>query len=241
MKASAFVICLALIAAGASLATPSTTLQRTFVLTTVEGLELRNVTADAVTYRGRSAVRFVETPRQGASDEKPSLAVLPNSDFDNGVIEVELAGKPRGDAADTARGFVGIAFHVGADAAQFECFYLRPTNARSNDQLRRNHSTQYTSFPEYPWHRLRKEKPGVYESYVDLAAGEWTRIRVEVAGTTAKLYVNDAPQPALIVNDLKLGASRGKVALWIGDGTEAYFSKVVVRELDAAPKKGRVQ
>ena|SRR5258708_28541659 len=39
---------------------------------------------------------------------------------------------------------------------------------RADDQLRRNHSTQYISEPEWPWPRLRSEAPGVYESYVDL-------------------------------------------------------------------------
>lgn len=213
----------------ASLLLTGSSLAQTFALTSAEGLELRNVTAAAVTYNGRSAVRLVEVARQGGSDTTPALAVLPDSDFGDGVIEAELAGKPRGDASGQPRGFVGIAFHVSDDASRFECFYIRPTNGRADDQLRRNRSTQYMSFPDFPWHRLRKETPGVYESYADLVAGEWTRIRIEVAGTKARLFVGDAQQPALIVNDLKLGAGRGKVALWIGDGTEAYFSKVVVR------------
>lgn len=199
-----------------------------FILENAKGLELRNVTAEAVTYRGRAAVRFVETAREGGSDAKPAIAILPDSQFENGVIEAELAGKPGGDANAGARGFIGIAFRVAGDASRFECFYLRPTNGRADDQLRRNHSTQYTAFPDYPWHKLRKENPGVYESYVDLVPGEWTKVRIEVEGTKARLYVNGAAQPALIVNDLKLGAAKGAVALWIGDGTEAYFSKVSV-------------
>jgi hypothetical protein len=44
------------------------------------------------------------------------------------------------------------------------------------------------------------------------------------------LYVNGGPQPALVVNDLKLGDSKGAVALWIGLGTEAYFSELRVSE-----------
>jgi hypothetical protein len=36
--------------------------------------------------------------------------------------------------------------------------------------------------------------------------------------------VHGAPQRCLIVNDLKLGDSTGAVALWIGPGTEGYFS-----------------
>jgi hypothetical protein len=40
------------------------------------------------------------------------------------------------------------------------------------------------------------------------------------SGLAARLYVGDATQPALVVNDLKLGTEGGGVALWIGPGTE---------------------
>jgi hypothetical protein len=84
--------------------------------------------------------------------------------------------------------------------------------------------------PDYPWFKLRKESPGQYESYVDVVPGEWTKIKVEVSGAKARLYVNDSAQPVLIVNDLKLGDSKGSVALWIGMGTEAYFTKLRISE-----------
>lgn len=67
---------------------------------------------------------------------------------------------------------------------------MRPTNGRAEDQVRRNHSSQYISFPEFPWHRLRKEFPEKYESCVDLTPGEWTPVKIVVDGTTAKLYVH---------------------------------------------------
>ena len=38
-----------------------------------------------------------------------------------------------------------------------------------------------------------------------------------------------AEQPCLIVNDLKLGETSGRIALWIGAGPEAYFSRVTVK------------
>jgi len=63
---------------------------------------------------------------------------------------------------------------------------------------------------------------------VDLVPGEWTAIRIEVNGVKARLYVNHASQPILVVNDLKHGDSQGAVALWIGLGTEAYFSNLRV-------------
>jgi hypothetical protein len=59
--------------------------------------------------------------------------------------------------------------------------------------------------------------------------GAWTPIKIVVSGAKAQLYVNGAEQPCLIVNDLKLGETQGQIALWIGGGTEAYFSKVTVK------------
>jgi signal peptidase I len=41
---------------------------------------------------------------------------------------------------------------------------------------------------------LRKEFPEKYESYVDLVAGEWTRVKIEVRGEKARLYVNGVEQ-----------------------------------------------
>jgi hypothetical protein len=186
-------------------------------------LERVNVIAESVEYRGKPALRLVEAAGVGGSAE--TLAVVGGTTFRDGTIEVELAGAPRaGSVAGGARGFVGVAFRLRKDPLRYECFYLRPTNGRAEDQLRRNHSTQYVSHPDYPWDRLRKESPGLYESYVDLVPGEWTRVRIVVSGTEARLFVHGAEQAALIVKDLKLGASEGAVALWIGPGTEAHFS-----------------
>src|SRR5262249_53899141 len=106
--------------------------------------------------------------------------------------------------------------------------FLRPANGRADDQLRRNHSVQYQSLPDFPWDRLRKESPGVYESYTDLEVGVWTRVRVVVSGNGARLFVNGAAQPCLVVNDLKADAGVGAVALWAHATTDAYFSRLVV-------------
>jgi hypothetical protein len=127
---------------------------------------------------------------------------------------VEFAGRPGASAAADARGFIGIGFRL--HDGRFEYIYLRPTNGRAADQVRRNHSIQYSSFPDFDFARLRKEAPEKYESYVDLDPGAWTRCRLVVQGSTARLFVHGADQPALIVNDLKLADSSGAVALWIG-------------------------
>ena len=161
------------------------------------------------------------------------LVVIEGLDFANGIIEAEIAGAPAPGAGEGARGFVGIAFRLRDDMRTYDAFYLRPTNGRADDQTRRNHSAQYISHPDWPWFRLRRETPERYESYVDLVPGVWTKVKIEVRGDRARLYVHGQAQPTLIVNDVKTGASgRGSIALWLGPGTVAHFRNLTV---DASP------
>lgn len=193
----------------------------------LDKLELRNVKAEPVTYLGRSAVRVSDAGPEGL-DDAARLAVVPGTSFQDGTIEVNLSGDTRPNAPPNLRGFVGIAFRITPDRSHFECFYLRPKNGRAEDQLQRNHSVQYISMPGFGWEKLRSESPGKYESYVDLVPGQWTQVKIQVAGSRARLYVNGAEQPALIVNDLKQPSVDGAIALWVGLGTIAHFSDLRV-------------
>jgi hypothetical protein len=188
---------------------------------TAEQLEAHGAGVVNTTYLGKTAVRIDAQP---SAQNGSSYAIVKGSRFHNGTIEVDLAGKPAANAGGGARGFIGIAFRIQGD--RYEYIYLRPTNGRADDQVRRNHSTQYGANPDYDYDRFRKESPEKYESYVDLEPGVWTRYRIVVEGTKARLYVHDAAQPCLIVNDLKLGDSDGPVALWVGPGTEGYFANL---------------
>ena len=196
-------------------------------LDSLDKLDFVNSKPELATYRGRQAVRLLPLTGHLGKDEDV-LAVLRGTDFKDGTIEIDVAGKPVEGASPTARGFIGLAFRVQPKYEKYECFYIRPTNGRADDQLRRNHSTQYISSPEWPWYRLRKETPGVYESYADMEPGMWTRLKIVVAGTQAKLYVNGAAQPTLIVNDLKLGEGHGAIALWSTTETDAYYSELKI-------------
>jgi hypothetical protein len=180
---------------------------------------------EEVTFKGKKATRVIPT-----SSDLETIAILKNISFENGTISLQVAGQTLSDASSTARGFIGIAFRVRvADSVRYECFYIRPTNGRADDQLRRNHSTQYISHPKHTWFKLREENPGVYESYTDLVEGEWTLLKIEVRDDKARLYVNGAAQPCLIVNDLKFGKSSGAIALWVGPGTDGYFSELSIK------------
>jgi len=220
---------------------------RSYPLESANGLRPHNVAAAPAVFEGKKGLRLTisdeavrrtqsMTPDQQAQLEQ--LAVIEGLEFANGVIELELAGQPAPGAGGGARGFVGIAFRLQNDMQTYDAFYLRPTNGRAEDQERRNHAAQYISHPDWPWFRLRRETPSKYESYVDLVPGVWTRIKIEVRGDRARLYVHGQEHPTLIVNDVKTGASaKGAIALWIGPGTIAHFRNLSVNPLSAESLK----
>lgn len=189
-------------------------------------LELHNVKAEATTYSGRAAMHITDS-NPGLGDEG-RLAIVRGSSFRDGTIEADISGDTAPNAPASMRGFVGIAFRVSADGPHFECFYLRPKNGRSKDQVQRSHAVQYISIPGFGWQILRTENPGEYESYADIAPGQWTHVKISVAGSRARLYVNGAQQPVLVVNALKQRTATGSIALWVGPGTIAYFSNLTV-------------
>ena len=185
----------------------------------------KNVSIAQTSYKGRSAIQVIAAPE---APNAASYALVKDVSFRDGTIEVDLAGQPAAGAAFLgARGFIGIAFRLQGDGA-YEYIYLRPTNGRADDQVRRNHSTQYSSHPDFDFARSRQEAPEKYESYVDLQPGVWTKYKIEVEGRKARLYVNGAEQPCLIVNDLKREPHDGGVALWVGPGTEGYFANLKI-------------
>ena len=199
----------------------------TLPLDSTGGLKPVNAKIEPVTYKGRKALRVTDTAPEGTSDDR-RFVVVTGSQFQDGLVAVDVAGDRIPGAPEAARGFVGVAFRVAPDGPPFEAFYLRPYNGRSDDQLQRNHSAQYISIPEFPWNRLRQEFPGKYETYVDLVPGEWTKLKIEVRGDKARLYVNDAREPTLIVGRLLHGDTKGAIALFISVGSLAHFANLRV-------------
>lgn len=180
------------------------------------------VLVSAVRHENRDALRLIEADNKRGG----GMAIVNGQTFRDGTIEVDVAGRRGPHAVPSDRGFAGVAFRISPDRSKSEYIYLRPDNGRAEDQVQRNHSVQYASHPDFPWPRLRKEFPEKYESYVDLQPGVWTHMRIDVSGTSARLFVHNNPQPTLVVSDLKHGLSEGGVALWIGAGSEAFFSNL---------------
>ncbi|MBV9987658.1 MAG: hypothetical protein JO301_08260 [Chitinophagaceae bacterium] len=191
------------------------------------GVSMRTQTID-----GKQAIRAV-VDSNIAKPNSPTFVKINGIEFKNGTIEVRVLSRLTDPSSTTFRGFIGVAFRINNDNSKFEAIYIRPTNGRAEDQLRRNHATQYFSYPDYPFSRLRTESPGMYESYADMALGEWIQIKIVVHDSQAKLFLNDNSQPCLIVNDLKLGAAAsGSVGLWVDFGTEGFFT-----DLKISPEK----
>lgn len=187
-------------------------------------LEPINVFMSLEKLTGKDVVKVTKNPALKEVDQ-PTFVKVKGTNFQNGTIEVSVLSRRLPDADQLARGFIGVAFRINEDNTKFESIYIRPTNARADDQIRRKRTLQYFSFPDFPFMRTRKETPGKYESYADMALNEWIKIKITVKDTKAQLFINDAAQPSLIVNDLKHGAdSSGAIGLWVDVGTEGYFA-----------------
>ena len=191
-------------------------------------LEAVNTSMSVEKRMGKEVVKVIQDSTVTKANE-PTYVRLKGIEFRNGTIEVKVLSRLLPNAPESARGFIGIAFRVNDSNSKFESIYIRPTNGRANDQIRRNHSIQYFSFPDYPFDRLRKEAPEKYESYADMGLNEWIKLKIVVKDSQAKLFINDGKQPSLIVNDLKHGPDfSGTIGLWVDAGTEGYFSEVKI-------------
>ena len=177
---------------------------------------------------GKQVLRVAKDTTIKAVDE-PTYVRIKGLDFQDGIIEVKVLSRLLKTARPSDRGFIGIAFRIDEQHSTFEGIYIRPTNGRADDQVRRNHSIQYFSYPNFKFDRLRKEAPETFESYADMGLNEWITLRIEVKGKEAKLFLNNSQYPVLLVKDLKLGDKvSGGIGLWVDVGTEGYFRDLKV-------------
>ena len=164
-----------------------------------------------------------------ASTDGPTYVKLTNVDIENGTIEVKMLSQIMENSPfPAARGFIGIAFRVDKENENFDAIYLRPSNGRADDQLRRNHTIQYFSYPDNTFSRLRKEANGLYETYADIGLNEWIDVRIEFQDEKAVLYINNQKSPSFIVTKMLGTSKKGSIALWVEIGTIGYFKDLKV-------------
>jgi hypothetical protein len=119
-------------------------------------IEPVNVFMSVEKMMGKEVVKVIKDSSVKEADE-PTFVKIKGTNFRNGTIEVKVLSRLLKDAPDFARGFIGIAFRINDSNSTYESIYIRPVNARVDDQVRRNHSIQYYSYPGYKFDRLRKE------------------------------------------------------------------------------------
>ncbi len=144
------------------------------------------------------------------------LALLQNVKFSEGTLEIDLRG-----AGQQQPSFFGLAFGV-VDARTFEAVYFRPFRFADEDPEARGHAVQYVAWPEYTWERLRKDKPGVYETAIEPVpdpAG-WFHVRIEVTKARVSVSIDGGAHPCLVVD--RLGHREGAVGLWVDSMPGAF-------------------
>jgi len=164
----------------------------------------------------RKGLRLSSSPGDG-------VAYLRGTEFGNGTIEVDIRGKDV-----QGQSFVGIAFH-GVDSTTYDAIYFRPFNFRTPDSTRHRHAVQYISHPTYTWQKLRAERPGSFEQPVSPAPdpNAWFHVRVVVASPKVSVFVGDAKQPSLLVDQLN-DRTKGLVGLWVGNNSDGDFANLTI-------------
>ncbi len=172
---------------------------------------------------GRPTLRLapIGGNRQGSN---LALALMRGLPFTQGQIEVDLRGNAAGQTS-----FVGVAFGV-TDGQAHEAVYFRPFNFRAADPVQRSHAVQYVAWPQYPWDRLRAEKPGVYEAAVAPVPDPeaWFHARIDVSASRVSVFVNGAAQPCLSVDRLGSHAT-GEIGLWVDSQPGSFASLKILR------------
>jgi len=199
--------------------------------------EAKNVKASLVQLNGEAVLKLerdlnalpFDVKRLEQTVDEPTYLKLKNISLENGIIEVKVLSRIQTPSPfEAARGFIGVAFRISEQDSAFECIYLRPTNGRSDNQLRRNRTVQYYSYPKYKFETLRRESPGMYETSAPISVDEWITMRIEIEGARASLFINDAKYSTLIVDKLKGQTTKGLIGLWVDVGTEGYFKDLKI-------------
>jgi hypothetical protein len=200
--------------------------------------ELHNVTGSIIKFEGQNvlkierdlnAIPFDSNNVEKTVDEAHYAKLLNLDDFENGTIEVMMYSQLQKPAPYSGiAGFIGMFFRVSENDANFEAIYVRPKVGRVNNQLFRNHAVQYISYPHYKFDTLRKIAPFRYEGSAPVALNEWIKMRIEVNGETAEMFINDAKYSTFIVDKLLGSNKKGGIGLYVDIGTIGYFKNLKV-------------
>jgi hypothetical protein len=152
------------------------------------------------------------------------VAWINDIEFGKGIIEFDAKGKNV-----LQQSFIGVAFH-GVNDSTFDAVYFRPFNFQSPDTIRRSHSVQYISLPQYDWSVLREQFPGKYEhkltSIVDPES--WFHVKIMI-DTVITVYVDNDQQPSLTVKPIN-NHMTGGIGFWVGNNSDGDFANLIIKQ-----------
>ncbi|MFX0557463.1 hypothetical protein ACOCEA_11740 [Maribacter sp. CXY002] len=209
--------------------------------------ELHNVTGSIIKFQGKKVLKierdlealpFDENNIEATVDEPHYARLVGLEDFKNGTIEVKMYSQLQDPAPYPGiAGFIGVYFRIKPDDSAFEEIYVRPKVGRVNNQQYRNHAVQYISYPHAKFDMLRKSDPGKYEGSAPVALNEWIKMRIEINGDFAEMFINDLKYSTFVVDNM-LGANKiGGLGLYVDIGTIGFFKDLKVTKRAYDPNK----
>ena len=153
------------------------------------------------------------------------LGVLEDTEFDKGVIEIELLGEN-----NPGKSFIGVAFNIQDDST-YEVVYFRPFNFVAKEQIRKEHMVQYIFHPEFTWRKLRSKRTGEFENGIEDPPNpdEWFKVKIEINEKKVTVFVNEIRKPVLIIDRLTTPKSK-RIGLWTGYGSSRKFRNLILRK-----------
>ncbi len=212
--------------------------------------QLYNVTGEVIKFQGKKVLKIerdlkafpFDTARLEATvDDIHYARLLDLDDFENGTIEIKMYSQIQNPSPFLgSAGFIGIYYRIKDDNSAFESIYLRPKVGRATNQLHRNHTVQYFSYPHAKFDTLRKIAPFKYEGSAPVALNEWITMRIEVNGEMAEMFINDLKYSSFIVDKMLGSNKKGSIGLYVDIGTVGYFRdlKITKRPLKVESKLG---
>lgn len=210
--------------------------------------QLYNVTGEVIKFQGKKVLKierdliafpFDTTRLEATVDDIHYARLLDLDDFENGTIEIKMYSQIQNPSPFAgSAGFIGIYYRIKDDNSAFESIYLRPKVGRATNQLHRNHTVQYFSYPHAKFDTLRKIAPFKYEGAAPVALNEWITMRIEVNGETAEMFINDMKYSSFIVDKMLGSNNKGSIGLYVDIGTIGYFRdlKIIKKPLKVATK-----
>jgi len=153
-------------------------------------------------------------------------AILNDVEFENGVIEVDVA-------VDGSRSYPGLIFRMQGEG-NYERFYVRPHRAGLYPD-----ALQYTPVINgvAGWQLYNGDG---FTAGADIPTDEWVHLRLEVSGSQARVFLGRADEPALEIDELKHGVNSGSIGVLGPKNATACFSNFSYRadedlEFEPAP------